>query len=287
MWGEKEELTANSQQQTTMNLQMSQYFSGEKLYGDDFTQPQIDEWFKDEQEGYANLSEFYELISDPSGYDYHELNKYYGFKYLDRDKYQNVLGFGSAYGEEFLPIIERINRLTILDPSDKFVRETIHGVPSKYVKPSSNGVLPFEDEKFDLISCLGVLHHIPNVTFVINEIYRCLEKNGRALIREPILTMGDWTKIRAGLTKRERGIPLNYMDKILEESGFRVVNKSLCIFPLIPKICNKLGIVTYNNKILTIIDRLASTISSRNITYHRTNIFQKLAPSSVYYILTK
>ncbi len=270
-----------------MSSKINQYFSGEKLYGDDFTQPEIEEWFKDEAEGYANLANFYAPVAEASSYDYHELNKYHGFKYLDRNKFKNALGFGSAYGEEFLPIIDRIDRLTILDPSDRFVRETIYGIPAKYIKPSSNGILPFPKENFDLITCLGVLHHIPNVSFVMSEIYRCLEKNGIALIREPNFSMGDWTKPRLGLTKRERGIPVKFMDLALEKCGFKVINKSSCMFPLIPKICNYLGIATYNNKILTQIDRLASIISAKNIRYHRTNLFQKLAPSSVYYVLTK
>ena len=38
-----------------MYKDMSIYFSGEKLYGDDFTLNQIEEWYKDEQEGFANL----------------------------------------------------------------------------------------------------------------------------------------------------------------------------------------------------------------------------------------
>ncbi|WP_042892096.1 class I SAM-dependent methyltransferase, partial [Anaplasma marginale] len=228
----------------------------------------------DEAEGYANLADFYAPVAEASSYDYHELNKYYGFKYLVRNKYKNVLGFGSAYGEEFLPIIDKLDRLTILDPSDKFVRDKVYGVPAKYIKPSSDGVLPFADENFDLITCLGVLHHIPNVTFVMGEIYRCLEKNGIALIREPNFSMGDWTKPRQGLTKRERGLPVKYMDETIEKWGFKIVSKYLCMFPLIPKICNKLGIVTYNNKALTQLDRLASIISAKNIRYHRTNILQ-------------
>ena len=34
---------------------MSIYFSGEKLYGDDFTPNQIEEWYKDEQEVFRSI----------------------------------------------------------------------------------------------------------------------------------------------------------------------------------------------------------------------------------------
>ena len=36
---------------------MEVYFFGKKLYGNDFTQYQIDAWFADEVEGYFNLTQ--------------------------------------------------------------------------------------------------------------------------------------------------------------------------------------------------------------------------------------
>lgn len=38
-----------------MEHDISIYLSGAKLYGDDFTIDEIEEWFADEAEGYANL----------------------------------------------------------------------------------------------------------------------------------------------------------------------------------------------------------------------------------------
>ena len=35
--------------------EMDQYLSGKLLYGDDFTLEQINAWYEDEKEGYANL----------------------------------------------------------------------------------------------------------------------------------------------------------------------------------------------------------------------------------------
>ncbi len=51
------------------------------------------------------------------------------------------------------------------------------------------GDKPFESESFDLITSFGVLHHIPNVTHVINECGRVLADNG-VLSRMAVATDG-------------------------------------------------------------------------------------------------
>jgi hypothetical protein len=57
-----------------------EYFSGKKLRGDDFSLEEIEKWFEDEKEGYANLGS---KNKDNYQYVYHELNKLVSFKYLD------------------------------------------------------------------------------------------------------------------------------------------------------------------------------------------------------------
>ena len=267
--------------------QTNPYLAGKQLYGDDFNQTQIESWYEDEKEGYASLAEYCQAVADPKKYSFHELNQYYGFRYLTHDNYQQVLGIGSAYGEELAPIIDKIEQVTILEPSEKFVRDRIYHVPATYVKPESSGNLPFTDASFNLITCFGVLHHIPNVSFVMQEIYRCLAPQGMVLIREPIISLGDWSKPRIGLTKRERGIPVNYFDGIVDSCQFQVKQKSLCIFPPVQKISRKLGIIPYNNRFVTVIDRIASELTKFNLRYHRTNTIQKFSPTSVYYVLSK
>ena len=37
-----------------MDERLEKYLSGEKLYGDDFDEGQINEWFRDEVEAYAD-----------------------------------------------------------------------------------------------------------------------------------------------------------------------------------------------------------------------------------------
>jgi SAM-dependent methyltransferase len=261
------------------------YLSGEKLYGDDFAAGEIDQWFADEAEGYAGLG-----AGDKNrySYSYHELNHAHAFRFLKERRFENVLGIGSAYGDEFRPIAKNIRKITILDPSDAF-SETgeIMGIPCTFRKPNSSGDIDFDDEHFDLISSLGVMHHIPNVTHVLNECYRCLATNGVMLLREPISSMGDWRKPRTGLTKHERGIPLPILDRIIGDAGFSVIRKAFCNFPMLPKIAGRLGIATYNSSMFTMTDSILSQLFSGNVRYHRTTFLEKLAPASIYLLLTK
>ena len=255
------------------------------LYGDDFTIEEIKEWFADEAEGYANLGA---KVKEKYSYGYHKLNEFHAFRYLKERRFNNVLGIGSAYGDEFKPIANSVQKITILDPSDAFsdVKE-IFGISCTYQKPNLNGNIEFKSNYFDLITSLGVMHHIPNVSHVLKECYRCLDRNGVMLLREPITSMGDWRKPRIGLTKHERGIPLRLLDQILRNSGFTKLRKSLCIFPVIPKVASKFGVTTYNSMPIVVVDALLSRAFSWNIKYHRTRFFEKLSPASVYYVLTK
>ena len=268
-----------------MATDLSVCFAGDKLYGDDFSIEEIKKWFDDEKEGYAKL-----VAEDHSAYrySYHALNLHHGFRHIQRTKKGNVLGLGSAFGDEFKPILDQIDSLTILDPSETFSRsKDINGVPCRYVKPALNGDLPFDNNAFQLITSLGTLHHIPNVSHVLNECHRCLAPQGRMLVREPIISLGDWTKPRVGLTKRERGIPLELFREMISTAGFHVEHEALCGFPIIPKITNKLGIAAYNSRSLVLLDSLVCTIFRWNKRYHRTSLMQKFGPTSVYFVLRK
>lgn len=142
--------------------ELAPYLEGRGLYGDDLDPEGIAHWYADEREGYASLGA---ADSARYRYVYHAWNVLHGYAHLQQDPHWHALGFGSAYGDEFLPVISRLDSLTIVEPSDVFVAENVHGIPAEYVKPAPDGGLPLEDDAFDLITCLGVLHHIPNVTW--------------------------------------------------------------------------------------------------------------------------
>jgi hypothetical protein len=76
---------------------MKKYFNGHELYGDNFSQEQIKQWFKEEKEGYSSIaSKELELLSKGI-YLYNNINVFHGYSKLDRHKrYATVLGIGSA-----------------------------------------------------------------------------------------------------------------------------------------------------------------------------------------------
>lgn len=261
------------------------YLSGRKLYGDEFSPNEIEKWFDEEKNAYSDL-----VLNNKSSYSYsyHELNNKHGYSKLKRESYNNVLGLGSACGDEFKPIINKIKQITIVEPSAAFSgHNTLLDRPCKYIKPNIYGNMPFEDETFDLITCFGVMHHIPNISYVMNELNRVLCRDGEMLIREPVVSMGDWTVTRKGLTRNERGIPLNIFIEIIKTAGFTIKANVPCDFSLVSRVSNKFGVAAYNNSFLTSLDCFLSYIFRWNSHYHPKNIWHKFAPASRFFVLGK
>lgn len=265
---------------------MDVWLNGSRLYGDDFVGAELDQWLEDEREAYASLI----TAADPQGtyvYVYHAMNTIHGFCRLPDRRFEDVLGFGGAYGEEFLPIIDRIGRITIVDPSDAFSARELHGVPLTYVKPNRGGTLPLGDDSLDLITCLDVLHHVPNVSTTVRELHRCLRPGGFAMLREPTVSMGDWTRPRPGLTSRERGIPYPILRRIVADCAFEVVSARRCMFPVTTHLGRVLRCAPYNSPIAVRVDRLLCGLFSWNRTYHAVNLLQKLRPTEAFLVLRK
>lgn len=264
---------------------MARYFSGEALYGDDFGPDRLDAWYRDEQEGYSSLE--FDDARNPV-YNYHAQNRQCLFSALPRARrFEHALGIGSAFAEEFEPIADRIGDLVVLDPSTKFPRSEVHGLPVRYVAPQASGIMPFADRGFDLVTSLGTLHHVPNVSTVIREAARVMRSDGYLLIREPITSMGDWRQPRAGLTLNERGIPLSLFRRFIAAAGLQVVSERLTAFGPMGKVGRVLRLNTYNSPVMTRIDGWLCQAFAFNTRYHRETFLQKLGPVSVAYVLRK
>jgi SAM-dependent methyltransferase len=260
--------------------------SGEKLIGDDYSPDQIREWHEDEKEGYAGLVE---KAGKEHDYWYHTLNISHGYRHLPRNRtFERVIGLGSAFGKEFGPIAGRISELVIIEPSDTLMSAHIQGLKPVYSKPSIDGRIRYPDGYFDLAASFGTLHHIPNVTFVIGEIKRVLKPGGYFLLREPITSMGDWRLPRPGLTKRERGIPLQIFRKIIHDQKWRVISE-ICCFSMTNYLTRITESMTqrplYSYKPYILFDKIISFLLRWNITYHRKSLFSTCAPGHVFYVL--
>lgn len=255
------------------------WLSGQRLYGDDFTSDQIAQWVNDEQDAYFD---YVRRFHGGYRYIYHALNRVHGFRHLPSCDFEHCLSFGGAKADELVPILDRVKRVTVLEPAKEFWRDEIQGKPCRYVAPAIDGSLSFSDNEFDLITCLGVLHHIPNVSHVVSELARCLRPGGYLLVKEPINSMGDWTKPRPKVTIHERGIPLNIFRSILDRH-FRVKRATLCAHP----ITSRLPGDAFNSSAMMVIDRILCFCTKWNLVYHRQTLLQKIAPWALYCVCQK
>jgi SAM-dependent methyltransferase len=266
---------------------MNEYLTGRKLYGNDLSLEMIKKWYEEESEAYANIDHKGKV---PTEYSYHNLNIVHGYSKLPAKGFKKVLGFGAARGYEIEPIIDTVEHLTIVEPSEQLVSKAIQHIVPEYVKPTPEGRLNFGNDTFDLITCLGTLHHIPNVGFVLSEMIRVLKPDGYLLLREPVQSMGDWRIPRPGLTKNERGIPLNFFETVFDAQPVDVISRSFC-FSLTTHIKKVFGrffpkpLQFY--KTYVVFDKFISGILKPNLKYHPTKRIDRIAPNSVFYVLKK
>ncbi len=263
---------------------IGEYLSGSKLIGDDFNETEIQEWYEQEKNAYAGLVH----ERDSYFYEYHALNEACAFETIKGVPPHSirVCAFGSAFGDELKPIQEKIFSTVLIDSASSFHdRHQPEGV--RMVLAQSSGKINCDSNSFDLITCFGVLHHIPNVSFVMSEFYRCLASGGILMVREPITSMGDWRVPRIGVTKNERGIPSSIFRTIILASGFEILRHRSCVFPPLANICRRFGLPLYNSKVAVTLDLALSRIFQSNYKYHRLKITDKFAPASDFYVCVK
>jgi len=265
---------------------MSKYLTGKLLYGDDFDIGEIEEWFEGEREGYAELGA---RDWESYRYPYHKINTLHGYRYLNATNVdQDVLSIGGAYGEELLPILDRIGTIRILEPSLQLRQEELKGVPLTYIDPTIGGDIILPDDSIDIVTCFGVLHHIPNVSHVVSEISRVLRSGGVFITREPIVSMGDWSKPRHGLTKHERGIPYQIFRNILLDQGFEILHESFCLTPPFERLFKLLsGRSKFDSMSYLKVDAIISRLALSNYRYHAKGNLERIRPTAVYYYAVK
>ncbi|HWY71715.1 MAG TPA: class I SAM-dependent methyltransferase [Terriglobales bacterium] len=88
------------------------------------------------------------------------------------------------------------------------------------------GPLPFPDARFDAITCIDSINHLPNRLGVISEWARLLKPGGRLLFTDPITVTGPLTNAEIAV----RGsigfflfVPADYDKRIIAECGLRLV----------------------------------------------------------------
>jgi SAM-dependent methyltransferase len=261
----------------------ARYLSGRELWGDGFSVDEIERWLEDEREAYADLGAAEHGTAE--SYEYHKLNIRHGFRWLPPRTFTHALGLGSAYGGEFLPIVDRLERITILEPSFALRTASLGSTPVTYVDPVASGDMPFDSDSFDLVLSLGTLHHIANVSSVVAEIARVTVPGGFILIREPVVSMGDPRSPRPGLTKRERGIPRRLFVEMFAAANLDVMHHAPCLFPTTRRLARvRLG---FNSAAGVLADQFLSSILARTYRYHPVTRWQKLQASASFYVLQR
>ena len=272
---------SKAQGQSTQSLEA--YYSGRNLFGNDFSLDHVREWYVLEENACFEIYD--QGKKKMPNNDYLHWSAGYRWALEGRASLGKVLGLGSGNGEEFRPVRKWIEHLFIAESAEGYFH---NDATTTYVKAQMDGSLSFPDSFFDTQVNIAVLHHIPNVSHVLRELFRTLKSGGICLVKEPITTLGAWHLPRkAGLAPCERGFPRAWLENEVQRTGFEIVRSTFFEFPPLRHLRDRGGVDTYNSKFWTFVDQLLCALTNWNYRYHRTHWYEKLAPSYVFLVLRK
>jgi len=266
---------------------LQEYYAGQKLWGDDFSLDEIREWYQMEENACFEIYQERGQVEQGKMPNNDYMHWEYGYQpaLAGRKSLGKTLGLGSGNGEEFRPVRKFIEHLYIVESAEGYFH---NDATTTYAKAQPDGTLLFEDNFFDTSVNIAVLHHIPNLSHVLRELYRVLKPGGICLVKEPITTLGPWHVPRkAGLAPCERGFPRDLVEKLVRQTGFEVIQRTYFEFPPLRHLRDRGGVDTYNSAFWTKFDHLCCALTNWNYRYHRTGFFQRLAPSYVFLVLRK
>ena len=107
-------------------------------------------------------------------------------------KTDKVLDFGCGPGSFMISIAPLCSEIIGVDISNAFIQEAnahfeTAGLKNAKAVHTAPGKLPFEDESFDKVLLVDVLHHLDNPSSILPEVVRVLKKGGRLIVYEPNL----------------------------------------------------------------------------------------------------
>lgn len=254
--------------------------TGQTLYGEGLDEAGLAEWFAAEEQGYFDIAQG--QGENPTG----AVHRHHVLRHLPAGaRFAHCLALGAADGGEYGAIAPLVERFTAIEPGRGFWRGEIGGKPAEYRMPTLRGAIDLADEACDMACAFGVLHHIPNVSEVLAELARVLKPGAPLILREPIVSLGDFRQPRPGLTAHERGIPHHLMDRMLAEAGFELERKSLAGFPGLQQIARRMGVSQpWDNPAFAAIDALAARLMGWNARYWRPRLIDKAAPTMAYWL---
>jgi SAM-dependent methyltransferase len=264
---------------------------GKELAGNNLDEIQLKKWYQQEQEAYFESNNT--GYDEDSWYSYmrYTNNRIFFSKLNPNISTGNITFFGPARGTEAKNIqsISEDWSYNFIESSDSFreILESEFKNPN-IIEPNIYGKVNLDDNSQDVVCAFSTLHHIANISDLLQEIHRILKPNGYLFIREPCAFMGDWRYTRKA-TPNERGISKLFLLKTANEIGYVLDSNPIPIcYEPINKTFVKFNIWKFvSNNLLFYIDRLVSKILSYNDYYWRDSFLKKLGPSSYSYIFRK
>lgn len=257
-----------------------------KLLGNDFNQEEIKKWYKEEEE-YHNQFTGGRNDADEYWSIYEEFNKRYAINdYVNFNKETRVLSFGCAEGSDTAKLYkEHKFRLYGLEPSEQLISAFKKGFPdAEIIKAETDGKIDYPSDFFDYIFCFGVLHHIPNVSFVLNEFQRVLKKNGTAIIREPVCWMYSGDVRPKDLSPNERGIPVDFFIEEFKKLDFKILTIRKSYYKPLMHFVRKSPFSWKFPSLIYWADNILSRIPNRK-NYYSKNFLDKFNAGCAYYIV--
>ncbi|MFC0590602.1 class I SAM-dependent methyltransferase [Novosphingobium aquiterrae] len=259
---------------------------GRALYGDAFTPEEMARWFANEEAGYHALATtIYQSGADDPFESLHS-DAFHFYRHLKGRTWPTCLAFGCADARDVEVLAPRVDQFIAIEPARAWWRETIGGKPARFMAPRSDGKIDLPDGSVDLVTVYSVLHHIPNVSTVVGELARVLRSGGQMLLREPAVSMGDFTQPRVGLTAHERGIPPRLLERMFAANGLTIVRRAPMRVGAFSKVLGKLGL-NANSATAVRADAVLSRVLGFNMRYWRRNVRDRLGPATMAYILEK
>jgi SAM-dependent methyltransferase len=142
---------------------------------------------------------------------------------------RSVLDVACGTGSWLSELADRGGSVAGIDISMRAVEAARERLPDADLRQGTAEHLPFEDRRFDLVTCMGSLEHFLDQPTALAEMHRVAKPGGQLLVLVP--NAGFLTR-RLGLYKgtnqvavRETVRPLADWERMIESAGFEIVNR--------------------------------------------------------------